>query len=61
MIGRLAFENCERAVFESDCDGLTSGIDLPTLSSIQLGWSALTFKDISNSTLIMKSVPYRLN
>ena len=46
MIGRRGFENCERAVFES----------LPELTSIQLGWSALSFKDIDNATLVMKSV-----
>ena len=46
VIGRRGFENCERAVFES----------LPELTSIQLGWSALSFKDIDNATLVMKSV-----
>ena len=46
VIGRRGFENCERAVFES----------LPELTSIQLGWSALAFKDIDNATLVMKSV-----
>ena len=45
-IGRRGFENCERVVFES----------LPELTSIQLGWSALSFKDIDNATLTMKSV-----
>ena len=45
-IGRRGFENCERAVFES----------LPELTSIQLGWSALTFKDIDNATLVMKNL-----
>ena len=46
VIGRRGFENCERAVLES----------LPELTSIQLGWSALSFKDIDNATLVMKSV-----
>ena len=32
-------------------------IDLPELTSIQLGWSALSFKDIDNATLIMKDLP----
>ena len=37
-------------------DGWFHRIDLPELSSIQLGWSALTFKDVDSSVLIMRSV-----
>lgn len=31
------------------------GVDLPELTSIELGWNALAFKDSDNSTLVMKS------
>lgn len=41
-------------------DGWFHRKDLPELSSIQLGWSALTFKDVDSSSLIMKSVCYEV-
>ena len=37
-----------------DCD-VSDWIDLPELTSIQMGWRAFQFKDASSTTLIMRS------
>ena len=37
-----------------DCD-VSDWIDLPELTSIQMGYNALTFNDDASSTLIMRS------
>ena len=34
--------------------GCYNGIDLPLLTSIQLGWNALRFNNDASSTLILK-------
>ena len=45
-----------RAVFESGYTALCSGIDLPELTSIQLGSDAFIFQEDDSTELVLRSV-----
>ena len=55
LFGRRAFCECSYTVFESESVKGELLLDLPEVSSIQLGYDAFKFKDDESSTLIMKS------